>query len=77
MGSSKGLRRSDRRKAYSRAGALAESDVAIELLIRAAELEAERIVRDYRRVIDTVASIFCAARIIRGSQFLNIINRMS
>ncbi|MGF6427333.1 hypothetical protein [Bradyrhizobium elkanii] len=75
LGESRGLRGSDRRKATSCAAYLAENSNARSLIIRAAEIEAEAILRKYEAPFRTLVKSLLARSVMTGSDVVALIER--
>jgi ATP-dependent Zn protease len=75
LGEAKGLKGSDRRKAYRCASALCESEDAASLLIRAAKVEAAHVITEHRHVLEALVTGLCDSRTLSGGDVLGIIRR--
>jgi hypothetical protein len=75
LGESRGLRGSDKRKAYRCASALCESENAIQHLIRAAEAEAAHVLLEHDHVIEALVTELCEKRTMDGNAVTAVINR--
>jgi hypothetical protein len=75
QGETLGLRGSDRRKAYAMAQFLCDGPIAADLLIRAAQAEAEHLLRRYEHVLDVLATRLLDCRTMTGVETVSLIER--
>ncbi|MET4798057.1 hypothetical protein [Bradyrhizobium sp. LB11.1] len=71
----KTLRGSDREKSYRTAGFFATNDQALDLLVAAAEIEAEHVLRQYYPVLVAMASKLIRCRTVEGMAALELIEK--
>jgi ATP-dependent Zn protease len=75
LGQSRGLKGSDKRKAHLFASGLASSDRAIDLLVRAATVEANSILNEHYLALDSLISALCQNRTMSGADVIALIER--
>ncbi|MGY3506321.1 hypothetical protein [Bradyrhizobium sp. USDA 4471] len=74
---SKPLKASDKKKAYLRTGALVVSDLAADLLVAAAEVDAGNILREHYPILDAMTSELLRCRTMDGQTALEFLDRCS
>ncbi|KWV48038.1 hypothetical protein AS156_19200 [Bradyrhizobium macuxiense] len=75
LGESKGLKGSDRRKVDDCAACLADNANARSLIVRAAEVEAEHLLRKHEQAFRALVDALLARSVLSGGQVTEIIER--